>query len=213
LQKAVKIGDILTKGNPWSLVGPYNKSLLESLVPSATFVHKLAISLVFVAILALLGRARFYLPEIPVPITLQTLGVLASGGILGLRWGMFTVLVWYFLGMAGVPVFQGGSNGWAYVSGGSPTGGYLIGFIAATWLVAYLSQHGWTRGRGLWPMLLGNLLIYLPGLIWLGAFNIVSWNRIYSVGMHPFIAGDLVKLICAALIVSGLWVVADHRKS
>jgi len=114
--------------------------------------------------------------------------------------------------MAGVPVFQGGGNGWAYLSG-SPTAGYIIGFIAATWLVGYLSQHGWNRGRGLWPMLLGNLSVYLPALLWLGAFGFVSWDSVFSRGMYPFIPGDLIKLMGASIMVAGLWSVADWRKS
>ncbi len=203
--------DTLFELRPLRLIGAYERSLLEALLPSATTIHRFVIALAFVGILVGMGRARFYLPDNPVPITLQTFGVLLTTGVLGVRWGLFTILVWYFLGMAGVPVFQGGGNGWAYVSG-SPTAGYIIGFIAATWLVGYMSQHGWNRGRGLWPMLLGNLVVYVPGLLWLGAFGFVSWETVFSKGMYPFIPGDLIKLMGAALVVAGLWTLADKRR-
>jgi biotin transport system substrate-specific component len=194
------------------LIGAYQRSLIEELLPSATTVHRFIIALAFAGILVGLGRARFYLPDNAVPVSLQTFGVLAMGGILGLRWGMFSILAWYFMGMAGVPVFQGGGNGWAYVSG-SATAGYLIGFIAATWLVGYLSQHGWNRERGLWPMLLGALVLYVPGLLWLH-FRDLGWpaeGELFKAGMYPFIPGDLIKLMGASLVVGGLWTVVDRR--
>lgn len=211
LQAAGRIESVFEK-RPLSLVGAYQRSLFDALFPSASTVHRLITALLFVGILVGMGRARFYLPDNPVPITLQTFGVLLTGGVLGVRWGLFSILVWYFLGMAGIPVFQGGGNGWAYLSG-SPTAGYIIGFIAATWMVGYLSQHGWNRGRGLWPMLLGNLTVYLPALLWLGAFGFVSWDSVFSRGMYPFIPGDLIKLMGASLLVAGLWSIADWRKS
>ena len=95
----------------------------------------------------------------------------------------------------------------------APRGGYLIGFIAAVWVVGYLSQHGWNRGRVLWPMLLANLIIYLPGLLWLGAKDFVPWGNVFSKGMYPFIPGDLVKLMLAALAVGYGWHVADKMKA
>ncbi len=200
---------------PWwrlgILLGPYQRSLMESLLPSAKFWQKLAISLLFIGLMVGVGRARFYLPDNPVPITLSTFGVLLTGGILGWRWGLVSLLGWYFLGMAGTPVFQGGGNGWAYVSG-SPTGGYLIGFIASIAFVGYLSQRGWTHGRILWPMLLGALLLYLPALLWLHFFDF-GWppdGELFSKGMYVFMPGDLVKLMGAALVTGALWTAADR---
>ena len=194
------------------LLGPANPSLMEYALPSAAFWQRLAISLVFIGLLVGFGRARFYLPDIPVPITLQTFGVLLTGGILGWRWGMVSMLGWYFLGMAGVPVFQGGGNGWAYVSGQtSITGGFLIGFIVAAWLVGFLSQRGWTHSRAIWPMLLGALILYLPGLLFWASFSdSLNWGNVFSNGMYPFLPGDLVKLMGAALVTGALWTAADR---
>ena len=208
--------------DPRVLVGRPNLSLLDSLLPKATFWQRLAVALLFVGLLVAVGRARFYLPDNPVPITLTTFGVLLTGGVLGWRWGLFTVLVWYFLGMAGVPVFQGGGNGWAYVSGTtSATGGFLIGFILSAGLLGYLSQRGWTHSRTIWPMLLAALLLYLPGLLfwyWApindtlpDAYQLTS-NSIFLKGMYPFIPGDLVKLMAASVVTGALWTVADRRR-
>lgn len=214
MQRAAAYEGALILAKPWTLIGPYNESLLEALFPSMRFLQKLIVALVFVGILVGLARARFYLPDNPIPITFQTFGVLAIGGVLGWRWGLLSILTYYFLGMAHVGVFQGGNSGWDYIST-SPTAGYLIGFIAATWVVGYLSQHGWNRGRALWPMLLGSLFIYVPGLLWLH-YKDLGWppeGELFSKGMYPFIPGDLVKLMMAALAVGCGWHVADRMKA
>ena len=151
MQNVIRSGEFVVQAKPWSVIGQFNNSLMDSLFPSINTLQRLAISLLFVGLLVAFGRATFYLPDNPVPITFQTTGVLLIGGVLGLRWGLFAILVYYFLGMAGVPVFKDGGNGWEYVTG-SVTGGYLIGFVAASVLVGYLSQRGWNRGRSLWPM-------------------------------------------------------------
>ncbi len=201
--------------NPAALIGPRTPPLIASLLPTATFVQKLAIAVLFIGLLVAFGRARFYLPDNPVPITLQTFGVLLTGGVLGWRWGSVSILGWYFMGMAGVPVFQGGGNGWAYVSGAtSVTGGFLIGFIACTWLVGFLSERGWTHSKSLWPMLLGALVIYIPGLLfWVAFSESLTLDNMLSRGMYPFIPGDLVKLAGASLATGVLWSVADRRRT
>ena len=185
---------------------------MDALFPSINTMQRVAISLFFVALLVSFGRATFYLPGNPVPISFQTTGVLLMGGVLGLRWGFFAILVYYFLGMAGVPVFKDGGNGWEYVSN-TATAGYLIGFIAAVPLVGFLSQVGWNRGRALWPMLLGNLFIYVPALLWLH-YKDLGWpaeGELFKGAMYPFIPGDLVKLMIASLVVGLGWDIADRR--
>lgn len=199
----------------------WHPSLLSYLYPSLTLRSKIAVSLIFVLLLTGLGQARFYLPDNPVPITLQTFGVLITGGILGWRWGFLSIIMWYLLGIAGLPMFQGGGSGWAYVSGGVSdpetgarylTGGYLLGFMLATWMVGILSQRGWTHSRVLWPMLLSNLMIYLPGLLFLAIFsNAITLSNMFGIGMYPFIPGDLVKIMGASILTGALWKYADHR--
>lgn len=213
IQKAISPGQILSQFPSLAVIGAYNRSLLDALFPSINIWYRVAASLFLVGLLVAFGRTTFYLPDNPVPITFQTTGVLLMGGVLGLRWGLFAILVYYFMGMAGVPVFKDGGNGWDYVSG-TATAGYLIGFIAAVPLVGYLSQRGWNQSRILWPMLLGNLFIYVPGLLWLHYFDL-GWppeGELFSAGMYPFIPGDLVKLMIASLIVGAGWTIANKRR-
>lgn len=195
------------------VLGRPGPSLLEALFPSAGARARFAISLAFIGLMAGMAQARFYLPGNPVPVTLQTLGVLLAGGILGWRWALLSVAGYYLLGMAGAPVFQGGHGGWHYVAG-SVTGGYLLGFLISAPAVAFLTQRGWNRHRGLWPMLAGTLLIYLPALAWLSIFDF-GWpaeGELLSAAVYPFLPGDLLKLVLAALAVSAGWRYADVRR-
>jgi biotin transporter BioY len=142
------------RAEPFSLLGPVEPSLFERLVPMANMWHKTAAVVIGITLVSLLAQARFFLPENPVPITLQGFGVLMLGGVLGWRLGLVSALSYYLVGMAGLPVFANGGEGWDYVIHGA-TGGYLIGFIVAAGVIGFLSQRGWNRGRGLWTMLIG----------------------------------------------------------
>ncbi len=198
---------------PFTLLGPAELSLFDRLVPSATAWHKSSAVVLGIILVSLLAQARFFLPDNPVPITLQGFGVLMLGGILGWRLGLVSAIGYYFGGLAGLPVFANGGEGWDYVIHGV-TGGYLLGFILAVGGVGYLSQRGWNRGRSLWPMLIGSLLIYVPALIWLSVFDF-SWpaeGKLFSAALYPFLPGDILKLMAAAALTGGLWRLADRRR-
>lgn len=159
-----------------------------------------------VALLALLAQLRFEIG--PVPITGQTFGVLLLGAAYGALRGGAALGLYLALGAAGLPIFQGGSSGFS-----GATAGYLVGFWLAAVLVGYLAQRGWDR-RPLTcalAMLLGNALIYLPGLAWLRAFA-PDWPTTLQWGLLPFIAGDLVKLALAALLLPGAWRLLGERR-
>ena len=215
MQMVAKSGQIIVEAKPWSLIGPLNQSLMDALFPSINIFHRVAISLLLVGVLVAFGRATFYLPGNPVPISFQTTGVLLMVWRPRAPVGPFCHTRILLPGDGGrSQVFKDGGNGWAYVSG-SVTAGYIIGFIASVPIVGYLSQHGWNRGRILWPMLLGNLFIYVPGLLWLHFFDL-GWpaeGELFKGGMYPFIPGDLVKLMLASVVVGFGWSIADRRKS
>ena len=100
--------------------------------------------------------------------------------------------------------------GLAYMMGG--TGGYLLGFLLAAMLCGYLAQRGWDRKPSTTAaaMLLGNVVIYLPGLIWLGA--LFGWDKpILQWGLTPFILGDITKLALACLTMPFLWKLIDEN--
>jgi biotin transport system substrate-specific component len=185
---------------------------------SVSALRDIALILGFAALVAVCGRIRFYLPDNdfpgsvnPIPITPQTFAVLLTGAALGSWRGAASLLVFYFVGMAGLPVFQGGHSGWSYVSG-SPSAGFLIGFIAASYLTGFLAERGWNRGTALWALLAGNVVLYIPGLLWLVAKSpAVSWENVLSKGLYPFIPGDLLKLMMVGIVLPSAWALINLR--
>lgn len=141
--------------------------------------------------------AQFTIHIGPVPITGQTLAVLLTGMLLGSRLGSLSVLAYLAEGIAGLPVFApGGPLGVARLLG--PTGGYLLGFVAAAYVTGLLAERGWDRKMTttLLTMLIGNAVIYAFGLPWLGLF--VGIENALPLGLYPFIIGDILKALVAA---------------
>lgn len=160
-------------------------------------------------LVALLAQFAVPLPFSPVPVTGQTLAVLMVGMLLGSRRGSLALLTYLAEGTMGLPVLAGGAAGLARLTG--PTGGYLIGFVAAAFLVGWLAERGWDRrpGTTLLAMLLGNALIYVCGLPWLAHF--VGVERVLSLGLLPFLPGDLGKALLAMALLPWGWQLLDRR--
>lgn len=163
--------------------------------------------------LALWVSAKVQIPFYPVPVTLQTLVVLLIGMAYGWKLGTATVALYLLQGAVGLPVFAGTPEkgiGLLYMAG--PTGGFLIGFVLAAALVGFLAQRGWDRNIATTAlaMLLGNAIIYVPGLLWLG--SVVGWDKpVLQWGMTPFLLGDLAKLVIAALLMPAVWKMLGRR--
>jgi len=163
--------------------------------------------LVLVGIAALAIFAKIKVPMYPVPITMGTFAVLTIGAAYGPRLGMATIIGYMLVGALGFDVFAGSSaeaSGLIYMMGG--TGGYLVGYILATLALGMAARAGWDRsvGKMALAMLIGNALIYIPGLIWLG--QLYGWDQpILAWGLTPFLIGDALKLALAAVLVPGLW--------
>src|ERR671910_1051854 len=142
------------------------RTLVDVVLPrSRSWLFDAALIVVFSAFVAL--TAQVEIPLRPVPITLQTLGVLLTGALLGSSRGVLALLLYLAEGAVGLPVFAGGAAGLAYMLG--PTGGYLVGFVLAAGLVGWLAERGWGR-RLVWTalaMAIGNLVIYALGVAWL----------------------------------------------
>jgi biotin transporter BioY len=138
----------------------------------------------------------------PVPITGQTFAVLLSGALLGAKRGALSQIFYLFGGLAGIPWFARG-GGIAYLM--SPTFGYIVGFVLAAFVVGFLCERGFDRKieTAILAMLLGNILIYFPGLLWLAKF--VGWEKVLAVGLYPFIIGDAIKLLLAASFLPLGW--------
>ena len=140
----------------------------------------------------------------PVPVTGQTFAVLMIGALLGPRRGSLCVLTYIIEGVAGLPVFAHGKGGFLVLFG--PTGGYLIGFIAAAYITGLLAKNGWDRriGTTVLAMIFGNVAIYLFGLLRLCSLMGVN-RRVLTVGLYPFVVGDLLKIILAAILLPSGW--------
>ena len=151
--------------------------------------------------------AKIAIPFYPVPLTMTTFVVIGLGLALGPRLGAAAVLVYLAQGAAGLPVFAGTPDkglGLAYMAG--PTGGYLAGYVLAALAAGFLAERGMDRSplTAFVAALVAGALIYVPGLLWLGA--LFGWDQpILAWGLTPFIPGDLVKAALAALAFPAAW--------
>ncbi|MGB8719949.1 MAG: biotin transporter BioY, partial [Desulfobacterales bacterium] len=157
------------------------------------------------ALMAALMAAGAYIaiPVGPVPIVLQNLFIMLAGLLLGPRWGTASVGVYLLAGAFGLPVFSGGSGGLARFAG--PTGGYLIGFLPAVYLIGLISRRN--RRRALWDvlaMVLGTVLIYALGVSWLIVWTHMSLQKALAAGVLPFLIGDALKIAAAVPIARAL---------
>ena len=159
----------------------------------------------------LTARISFPVPGSPVPITGQTFGVLLVGGALGLRRGFIAVALYVLLGVVGLPFFAEGKGGVTVLWGA--TGGYLVGFALAGALVGRLAELGWDRklGGALGAMLVGNVVIYVIGLPWLKFVTGMSAQETVANGLTPFLLGDVLKLVLAAVLFPAAWWIVGRR--
>ena len=166
------------------------------------------------ALIALSAQMRIALPIGPVPITGQTFAVLLIGAALGPRLGALAAALYVLEGIANLPVYAGGARGWGVITGAS--GGYLLSYPVAAFAVGFLARAGWDRQPVTLAlaMLIGNAIIYVFGLPWLGnwmyaneaALGIeASAGLVLQWGLIPFIPGDLAKLLLAASLVPAGW--------
>ena len=186
-------------------------TLAQATVPRGGLLRDALLVVGFSLLTALCARIVIPLPFTPVPITGQTFAVLLTGAALGARRGAAAMGLYVLEGLAGLPVFAGGASGLARLLG--PTGGYLLGYIAAAYLTGTLAERGWDRTVR-WAaaaMAAGNVVVYLFGVPWLALVSRVAggvplgWERAVTLGLLPFIPGDLIKLAAAAVALPGAW--------
>lgn len=160
-----------------------------------------------IAALAVAAKIRVPLWPSPVPITLGTFAVLSIGAAYGARLGLVTILGYMLIGAIGFDVFASSSaekNGLSYMMGG--TGGYLLGYVLAVLALGWAARKGWDRSvlTMIAAMLIGNVLIYVPGVLWLHQFT-SGWSQTFDWGLTPFLIGDAMKLGLAALLFPAVW--------
>ena len=185
-----------------------NSVLAEAIFPLAGQAMRVKqIVLIIIGIAALALASKIKIPMLPVPMTMGTFVVLSIGAAYGMRLGLATIIGYMLVGALGFDVFAGssaGASGLTYMVGG--TGGYLVGYVLAILALGWLARQGWDRsiGKMALAMVLGNVLIYVPGLIWLAVLYGLE-APIFAWGLTPFLLGDLVKLALAALALPGVW--------
>lgn len=167
--------------------------------------------------------AQISVPFYPVPVTLQTLAVLMVGLSFGSRLGAATLLAYLAEGAAGLPVFANGMNGAAFFG---PSAGFLVGFVAMAWAAGYAVEK--RIARGFFTTAIVGIVIsaalYIPGLAWpMGVAKMAgieaSWigkdfaSYYWVYFMKPFLIGDAVKAVLAALVVTGAWYAIKQRQA
>lgn len=170
------------------------------------------IALVVIGMALLTVSAKLHVPFWPVPMTMQTFVVLVLGMAYGWRLGAVTVLAYLVEGAFGLPVFSGTPErgiGLAYMMG--PTGGYLVGFVAAAAATGWLAERGWDRHpvSTALAMVVGNLLIYILGVAWL--MSLIGPEKAFKFGLVPFLLGDGLKILLATAILPGCWWLLRRR--
>lgn len=196
---------------------PLPGTLADVVFPDSAGTARIARDIVLIVagslLVALFAQIKIPLGFTPVPITGQTFAVLLVGALLG-GWRGGLALALYAIEGAFLPFFAGGASGWFWLLS---SGGYIVGFIPAAALVGFLCQWGWSRRPWvLLAMLLGNIALYIPGLIQLGLFLpadvATAWGcaDVWQCGLLPFIPGDLVKLVAASLVAPAGWALLDR---
>lgn len=133
------------------------------------------------------------------PLALQTLIVNLTGYVLNAKQAFMTMLVYLLVGLAGVPVFTGGSAGPGKLFG--PTGGYIIGFLVTAVFLAYFKGEKYNFKRyALLGCVIGIPLIYVFGVVQLKLITGMGWDKAILTGALPFIPLDIVKCLAAAVI-------------
>lgn len=153
--------------------------------------------------LAFLSQISIRLWFTPIPITMQTLGVMLLAALLGSKKATLSTLLYLFEGAMGFPVFAEGKAGVAALLG--PTAGYLFAFVLASWLIGWLLEKGWKERYilTLCAMTLGTMTIWLGGALWLSLF--IGLPQAFLLGVCPFVIGCLLKIFTATALIPSGW--------
>jgi biotin transport system substrate-specific component len=154
---------------------------------------------VFIILTALSAFVRIPLPFTPVPLTLQTFFVLLSGALLGRKLGVSTQAAYMLLGLSGQQVFTGLGSGSLYLLG--PTGGYIVGFMLASFLAGSLLFEEKQNSVIIFAKLLtADFIILFSGTLWLKVSLSCTLGKAFLLGFFPFILGDVFKVILATVV-------------
>jgi biotin transport system substrate-specific component len=188
-------------------------SLRSSLIPRSTALSHAVLVVSGVLGLAALAQIAIPVPGSPVPVTGQTLGVLILGTAYGSTLGTTTFAMYLLAGIAGAPVFADGGHGLDRIVGA--TGGYLIGMLVATFVLGQLARFRLDQKflTALPSMLIGTVITFSFGLVWLYQFTGQTWSWTIEKGLAPFIVGELLKIAIAGTSLPAIWRVINRKNS
>ena len=187
--------------------------LRTALIPRSSAISNAVLVVSGVLGLAALAQIAIPVPGSPVPVTGQTLGVLILGTTYGSTLGFTTFAIYLLAGIAGAPVFANGAHGLDRIVGA--TGGYLIGMLVATLILGQLARLRLDQNflTALPSMLIGTVITFAFGLVWLHQFTGQSWSWTISAGLTPFLIGEVLKIAIAGTSLPIIWRVVNRKIS
>lgn len=184
---------------------------------TANLISNIVIVVLGTALITL--AAKINVPTWPVPVTLQSFAIAALAAAFGARIGVATVALYLLEGAAGLPVFAGATAGIPYLLG--PTGGFLLGFLPMAFIIGWAADRGASgKPAALFgAMLVGDAVLFVLGFAWLLALgSAASWidqtnvvGSAFAKAVQPFLIWDALKMLFAALTVTGVWALAKRR--
>lgn len=198
------------------VLAPPTRSTLLDLVDRSRVRDVVAI-VGFALLTALAAQISIPLGFTPVPVTGQTFAVLLAGGVLGSRRGALSMGLYVVLGAIGLPFYSDGEGGWTAATGA--TAGYLVGFVVAAFVVGLMAERGQDRrlSTSIPAFLAGSAIIYAFGAGWL-AYDLglpftagPGEASAISLGVAPFLVGDVLKALLAGALLPAAWAIVDER--
>jgi biotin transport system substrate-specific component len=201
-------------------MNPATATVLSDLVPlrfarRGTIARDAVLVVSFAFITAIAAQISIPLGFTPVPLTGQTFAVLLAGSVLGVRRGVASQGLYWIMGLIGLPFYAGGEGGWS--SGTGTTLGYFVGFMVAAAIVGYLAERRNDRNfvSSMSAMAMATVAIYACGATWLAIkLNIpfaAGETNALSLGVTPFLVGDVLKMALAGAIAPTVWAFASRR--
>lgn len=180
------------------------RRVLADALPGS-LVRDVALVVGVAALTALAAQLRIPIPGLPVPVTGQTFAILLGATAVGPLRGSLAQVLYIGLGLVGLPVFAGGTSGWEAVTGMS--GGYLLGFVAASAVVGALARRGADRRvlTTVGAYAAGTAVIYAFGVPWLAVVAGMPLGAALMVGAVVFLPGDAIKAALAGALLPAVW--------
>lgn len=182
------------------------ETLLGTALAPLDWVRSLGLVLAFSVLTGLAAQVAIPLPWSPVPITAQTFVVLLTGALLGSRLGAVAMIAYLIEGASGLPFFSAGRSGMFHLLH-TPSTGFLFAFPVAAFVVGLLAERKWDRRvlMAALAMFVGSVFILLGG--WFGLLRFMSPWQAFLSGVAPFIPGDIIKIVLAAVALPSGWAI------